>query len=156
MNAPEADPNARGRFQTEYQKPRNTLTEANIKGLEADAQRGPSRGSEHSFGSMNVNLPGPRAPKTASKPLNAFAPYVSKQSLESTQNHDTVSEMTLQGDSSAIPHKTSTASDATALPIHAGDALQEAKGDARKDLTSTTNVPMESQNRPSNDGNENS
>ena len=156
MNAPEADPNARGRFQTEYQKPRNTLTEANIKGLEADAQRGPSRGSEHSFGSMNVNLPGPRAPKTASKPLNAFAPYVSKQSLESTQYPDTVSEMTPQGDSSATTlRKSSTVPDATALPIHAGDALQEAKEDARKDLASTTDVPVESQNRPSNDGNEN-
>jgi hypothetical protein len=126
------------------------LTEENIKGLAQDTPRPVSHASEHSFGSLVVNLPGDRPPKPR-KPVtsNPFAQYAGRQSLEAMQNRDVeYNEGNLQADSSVANYEISTTSDATELPSK-GDrasldrrcpALQEGKKSDGFGLSDVTNV----------------
>jgi hypothetical protein len=113
------------------------LTEENIKGLAQDTPRPVSHTSEHSFGSLVVNLPGDRPPKPR-KPVtsNPYAQYAGPQSLGVMQKRDVEYNQGLLQENSAVSNReTSTNSDASELPSK-GDrasldrrcpALQEGK-----------------------------
>jgi hypothetical protein len=91
------------------------LTEENIKGLAPDA-RPVSHASEHSFGSLVVNLPGDRPPKIKTVTSNPFAHHAGRQSLEAMQSYETnENKATRQADNAGFPHKMSAPSDATDL-----------------------------------------
>ena len=91
------------------------LTEENIKGLAPDT-RPVSHASQHSFGSLVVNLPGDRPPKIKPVTPNAFAHYAGRQSPEAMQSCETKdNQATQQVDKAEFPHKMSAPSDATDL-----------------------------------------
>jgi hypothetical protein len=136
------------------------LTEENIKVLAQNASEKASEGSEHSFGSLEVNLPGsPQPLKPLMKPANSnpFAVYAGRQSLDETQNHDTNDSKATQLENFTESHlQESTASDAadTLMQVDhvslAGtpSVVQEAnaKADNHSEFTDITKVPTESKN----------
>jgi hypothetical protein len=98
--------------------PALNLTEENIKGLAQDTLRPVSHASEHSFGSLVVNLPGDRPPKPR-KPVtsNPFAQYAGRQGLDVMQKRDVeYNQGMLQENFAEANRETSTNSDATELP----------------------------------------
>jgi len=94
------------------------LTEENIKGLAQGNSRIVSRGSESSFGSLEVNLPmNSRATKSARKQPNSnpFAVYAGRLSLGVTKNDTDDSEATLQEERAETQREEPTSPDATDL-----------------------------------------
>jgi hypothetical protein len=125
------------------------LTEENIRSLAQNTSQRASEGSEYSFGSLEVNLPGnSHAMEVVRKPVssNPFSVYAGRQSLDATQNHYTNgSEATLREGFAETHRQQYPASGATDLPMHvdhdtlAGKlpALQEANAqrDGPTDMT---------------------
>jgi hypothetical protein len=125
------------------------LTEENIKGL-TPGTRPVSQASEHSFGSLVVNLPGDR-PSKPRKPQTpySFAQYAGGGSLEAMHCYQNEDNGALQQvDAAGFPHKIPAPSDATDLQSHGAQpswdrkisALQESVGVALSDLTNVSNT----------------
>lgn len=126
------------------------LTEENIKGL-ARNRRSVSHTSVYSFGSMKVNLPGDRPPKSRKPPAsNSFAQYADHQSLEAIQPHRPGDGKSgLQEEYDELPRQMSATSDATELQSNRDDpskyfasqvASREGKNGGGAGLSDITNA----------------